>query len=180
MRKSQAVGVFTFRSCHSKKPQIWQLLELLQKKNFHNISVNFASFFSPKVTNQPPGTFSWNFVLTKFCWNMPSGFVKMGKYLEALHVFIREYQTPMSINIYRSAKYSQKKVYSEIIKQNGGKHWKFYIIYLLLRGIHFEFPLTDAEFTEVLNKLERSLFEPTSQPQISLLFLEKSDIFTLY
>jgi len=72
------------------------------------------------------------------------------------------------------------KVDSEIIKQNGGKHWKFYIIYLLLCDSHIEFPFRDAELTEVLNKLERNLFEAISQPQIYLLFLEKSDAFTLY
>jgi hypothetical protein len=42
---------------------------------------------------------------------------------------------------------SQRKIFptkvdSETFKQNGGKHWKFYVIYLLPRVIHFEFPFS--------------------------------------
>jgi hypothetical protein len=111
---------------------------------------------------------------------MPPGFAKTGKYIG------RTTRVSARISDSYVDKYlSQRKIFptnvdSEIIKQSGGKHWKFYIIYIWLRDVHFEFPLRDAELTEVLNKLERSLFEPISQPQISLLFLEKSDAFTLY
>jgi hypothetical protein len=158
-----------------KSPRFGSYWNFFQKKNLHIASVNFASFVCPKVTNQPSGAFSRNFVLhsfTKFCWNMPPGFVKTGKYIGRLtHVYA-------SISDSYVDKYlSQRKIYpakvdSEITKQDRGKHWKFYVIYLLLRDNHFEFPFRDAELTEVLNKLERNLFELISQPQISLFFLE--------
>jgi hypothetical protein len=101
-------------------------------KNVHKASVNFASFVCPKVTNQPAGAFSWNFVVqnfTKFCWNMPPAFVKTGKYIGRI--------TRVSVSIsdsYVDKYLSQRKLFptkvdSEIIKQNGGKQWRFYFIY---------------------------------------------------
>lgn len=78
-RVPQAVGVFVagVRVCRTlsemviiKSPRFGSYWNFFQKKNLHIASVNFASFVCPKVTNQPSGAFSRNFVLhsfTKFC-----------------------------------------------------------------------------------------------------------------
>jgi hypothetical protein len=97
---------------------------------------------------------------------MPLGFLKTGQNIGRI--------TRVSAGIsdsYVDKYLSQRKIFptkfdSEIIKQNGRKHWKFYVIHLLLRDIHFEFLLGNAKLTEFLNKLEMDLFELISQPQI--------------
>jgi hypothetical protein len=97
---------------------------------------------------------------------MPLGFVKTGQNIGRI--------TRVSAGIsdsYVDKYLSQGKIFptkfdSEIIKQNGRKHWKFYVIYIFLRDIHFDFLFRNAKLTEVLNKLEVDLFELISQPQI--------------
>jgi hypothetical protein len=59
---------------------------------------------------------------------MPPGFVKTGKYIGRITRVSASISDSYVDKYLSQHKIFQTKVDSEIIKQNGGKYWKFYVI----------------------------------------------------